>query len=75
MDANMEPEEFKQCFWVMQTAGLVVAPSAPLGTCRQRTARGLSTSTIDFFMLDPRLASRVQKVEVWEQYLSAPHKP
>eukprot|EP00974_Lingulodinium_polyedra_P057638 5547941-Lingulodinium_polyedra.AAC.1 len=26
-------------------------------------------------MLDSRLANRVQKVEVWEQYLSVPHKP
>ena len=63
-DCNMEKAEFENCYWIASMKGKVMAVSGTLGTCISSTVAGLTSSSIDMFMLhealmgcDPRVTT------------------
>ena len=45
------------------------------GTHRTNTAGGFVTSNHDYFLVSRDLAEAVRKPKIWDEFVSAPHKP
>ena len=70
-DFNMTPEDLEEDAgdWLRKIGGVVVRPALP--TCRS-TSGG---RTIDYCVMDARLAGSVASISVDEDFPSSPHSP
>ena len=71
---SMEKAEFENCYWIAYMKGKVMVVSGTLGTCISSTVAGLTSSSIDMFMLHEALMGCDPKVTTLEQAPN-PHLP